>query len=68
MSGYKHGIDRRQLEMSSPEDKVDKNCMARVIDRFIEKVLGFGIMAGLQKHFRSFFAFADVFDAHFHAC
>jgi len=38
MSGYKIGIDRRQLEISSLEDKVDSNAMVRVIDRFIEVV------------------------------
>jgi len=38
MSGYKKGVDRRQLEISSLEDKVDLNAMARVIDRFIEVV------------------------------
>jgi len=36
MSGYKSGIDRRQIEMSSLEDKVRPNVIARVIDRFIE--------------------------------
>jgi len=38
MPGYKSGIDRCQIEMSSLEDKVNINSMARVIDRFIEVV------------------------------
>ena len=38
MAGYKSGIDRRQIEMSSLEDKVQVESMARVIDLFIEVV------------------------------
>jgi len=38
MSGYKNGVDRRQIEMSSLEDKVSPKALARVIDRFIEIV------------------------------